>query len=195
MKLLPEAMSKSMLLVKNAPGRLPAVPTLIQQIVLGQVAFFGAYSLVSGPSQQRLAKLLTVTDESALTSLLTFHACPTSVTQLLLGSAALLTLGSFHVNTLGATSFLAVAGMGALGASALVAADIRGNASQTQAGAAGVGAALLTHHVFRTPALFARVTSFPLLIAALGLTYAYKANDKAVLGGMTAGYASFLLLL
>lgn len=56
--------SKSISFVKNLPGANEQVPAALKNLVLGQLAFYGFYSLISGPNQMKMKRYFTVTPSS-----------------------------------------------------------------------------------------------------------------------------------
>ena len=143
----------------------------------------------------KLKRYFTVTPSSGAQSLLTFHFCHTSMLPLLINSFALGTLGVMHCRTAGLSSFMLIFGMGCAAASVAVAIDARSNPKQVQAGSLGASSALLAYHVFRNPSYFALLRVQPMLLTAIALGYGIYNEDVAVVGGLTAGYAAFLLAL
>ena len=195
MNQLPGTVSKSIALVKNLPGAKQEVPQMLRNLVVGQLAFYGMYTLASGPNRMKLKRWFTVSPDSGLQSLATFHLCHTSAVPLFVNVAALSSLGLFHCRTAGVASFLRIFGLGAAAASAAVAIDARSNPAQTQAGSLGCSAALLSYHAFQNPAYFSMLRVSPFTLPAAALAYGIYNNDAAVVGGLTAGYAAFLLVL
>ena len=114
---------------------------------------------------------------------------------LLINSFALGSLGVMHCRTAGLNSFIRIFGIGCAAASLAVAVDARSNPNQVQSGSLGASSALLAYHVFRNPTYFALVRVQPLALAATALAYGIYNEDAAVVGGLTAGYAAFLLAL
>ncbi len=58
-----------------------------------------------------------------------------------------------------------------------------------------MSAALLTYTAFHTPSYLSLLRLSPMTIVGTTLLYGLYSNDKAVLGGLAAGYAAFLLAL
>ena len=162
---------------------------------MGQVTFFGLYTLASGPNQMKMKRWFTVSPDSGVQSLATFHMCHTSFMPLLVNLGALSTIGLYHCRTAGVGSFLRLFGIGAAAASLAVAIDARSNEAQTQAGSLGASSALLSYHVMKNPAFFAMNRVAPMTLPAIALAYGVYNNDAAVVGGLTAGYAAFLMCL
>ena len=162
---------------------------------MGQLAFYGAYQLISGPNRMKLKRYFTVSPESGLQSLATFHLCHTSAWPLAVNLAALSTLGSFIARTQGVNSFVRLFGMGCAGASLAVAMDARSNDKQVQAGSMGASSAMLAYTVFKHPGFFALMKFQPISLVALALTYGIYMDDKAIVGGLSAGYLAFFLAL
>jgi membrane associated rhomboid family serine protease len=168
---------------------------MLQNLIAGQVAFFGIYSLMSGPNQMKLKRYLTVTPSSGFQSLATFHFCHTSVAPLALNVIALASLGVYTCQKSGLGTFIKIFGMGCAAASLAVAMDARSNPNQTQAGSLGASSAFLSYHAFKNPQYFGLVRYTPTTLVALALAYSLYYDDKAVTGGLAAGYAAFLMAL
>ena len=153
MNRLPAGVNQSLAVLKSAP--LPSflktegMPQLIKNIFLGQLAFYATYELISGPNRMKLKRYFTVSPESGLQSLATFHFCHTSPLPLLANMAALGTLGTHVYRTAGCGAFTSVFGLGCLAASLAVAIDARSNPKQVQAGSLGASSALLAYTAFR----------------------------------------------
>ena len=179
----------------HTPARIAGMPPLIRNLMMGQLTFFGAYSIMSGPGRKKMERYFTVTPDSGLQALTTFHLCHTDPVPLAVNMAALGTLGAYHVKQAGAHSFLRVFGLGCAAASLAVAIDARYNPSQTQNGHLGASAALLMHTCFRSPQYFALVKAPPAFIYGAALAYGIYYDDKAILAGLAAGYAAILLAL
>jgi len=135
----------------HLPGKLQGMPQLVQRLFLGQLAFYGFYSLVSGPTQKKLQRYFTVTPDSGMQSLATFHLCHTSAWPLLFNLGVLGTLGSYHCRLHGAGSLMRLMGLSLAAASAAVAIDARSNPEQRQAGGMAASSALLVHTTFTSP--------------------------------------------
>ena len=195
MNQLPGTVSKSIALVKNMPGASQEVPMLIKQMFTAQLAFFGIYTLASGPNQMKLKRYFTVSPDSGMQSLATFHFCHTSALPLLVNLGALTTLGVYTCKTQGVHPFMRLFGLGSIAASLAVAMDARSNEAQTQAGSIGGSSALLSYHVMKNPMYFSMFRVAPLTLPAAALAYGIYNNDAAVVGGLTAGYAAFLMCL
>ena len=197
MNRLPGEVGQSLALFKNLPviSKAQSMPPLVRNLFLGQLAFFGLYSVVSGPSQMKLKRYFTVSPDSGIQSLATFHLCHTSPWALALNLGVLGSLGAYQCKTFGAGSFIRVFGLGCALASVAVASDAMTNPQQVQAGSLGASAALLSYTCFRNPAYFGLIRVQPLTLTALALAYAIYFDDKAVVGGLTAGYAAFFLAL
>ena len=200
MNRLPAGITNSALAsVKSLP--LPAalrtegMPSLLKNLFMGQVAFYGFYQLISGPNRMKLKRYFTVSPESGLQSLATFHFCHTSVWPLLVNLGALSTLGTYIAKTQGTASFVRLFGLGCAGASLAVAVDARSNAKQVQAGSLGASPAMLAYGAFKYPQYFALLKFQPVTFVALALTYGIYMEDKAVVGGIGAGYLAFLMAL
>ena len=87
-------------LIQNMPGvklnLLAKSPSIVSYMIAGNLGFYGLYLLSTGPTGMRLQRRLTVTPESSLTSLATFHMCHTSLTPLLINCGVLATIGMNH---------------------------------------------------------------------------------------------------
>jgi hypothetical protein len=59
----------------------------------------------------------------------------------------------------------------------------------------GLSAALLTYTGFYSPGYLSILRLSPMTIVGATLLYGLYSNDKAVLGGLSAGYVAFLLAL
>ena len=59
----------------------------------------------------------------------------------------------------------------------------------------GLSAALLTDTAFYAPSYLTILRLSPMTIVGSTLLYGLYSNDKAVIGGLSAGYAAFLLAL
>ena len=162
---------------------------------MGQLAFFGIYSLVSGPAQMQMKRKFTVSESSSLQSLLTFHLCHTNPVNLAVNLGFLGTFGAYHYRTMGRRSFITLFAIGSIVASIAVYADARTNSKQVQAGSFGGSMALLTHTAFRNPAYFGLMRIAPLSMVAGAAAYGIYFDDAAIVGGIIGGYSAFLLAL
>ena len=199
MNRLPAGVNQSLSLLKNAPVpsflKTEGMPALVKNLFLGQLAFYATYELVSGPSRMKLKRYFTVTPDSGLQSLATFHFCHTSPLPLLVNLGALGTLGTHVFRTAGAGAFTSVFGLGCAAATLAVAMDARSNSKQVQAGSLGASSALLAYSAFRHPSVFFVMRMQPLTYVAAALAYGIYYDDKAVIGGLGAGYLAFLMAL
>ena len=143
----------------------------------------------------KLKRYFTVSPESGLQSLATFHFCHTSAMPLLVNLAALSTLGTYIAKAQGTASFMRIFGLGCAGASLAVATDARSNNKQVQAGSMGASSAMLTYGAFKYPQYFALLKFQPISFVALALAYGIYVEDKAVVGGIGAGYLAILMAL
>ena len=118
-------------LIQNMPGvklnLFAKSPNIVSYMVAGNLGFYGLYLLSTGPTGMRLQRRLTVTPESSLTSLATFHMCHTSLTPLLINCGVLATIGMNHFKFQGQNSFLRVFGIGCAAASLAVGMSARYN--------------------------------------------------------------------
>ena len=136
MNRLPAGVGQSLQAIKNVPLPIPVpsafrtegMPQLVRNLFFGQLAFFGLYTVSNGPNKMKLKITLTVSPESGLQSLATFHLCHTSALMCALNLGILGTVGSYVCRARGANAFTQILGLGALGATLAVAADARGNA-------------------------------------------------------------------
>ena len=179
----------------HTPARIASMPPIIRTLMMGQLTFFGAYSIMSGPGRKKMERYFTVTPDSGLQALTTFHLCHTDPVPLAFNMAALGTLGAYHVKKAGAHSFLRLFGLGCAAATLAVAIDARSNPNQTQNGHLGASAALLAHTCFKYPQFFALYKMTPMFICAAALGYGIYYDDKAIVAGLTAGYAAILMAL
>ena len=125
----------------------------------------------------------------------TFHFCHTSAVPLVFNLAVLSSLGKYIYKVKGHRSFVSLLAMGCAGASLAVATDISHNRNQVQAGGLGASAAMLAYGGFATPQYFALFRYMPLTYMGAALAYGVYFDDKAVVGGLAAGYAAFMLAL
>ena len=100
------------------------------------------------------------------------------------------TVGRQLIHGRGQTNFLRLFAVTAAGSSVFAAADVYKNQTKSYAGGLGVSAGLLTYSAFAHPALFT-----PISLVGAAVLYGFYADDKAILGGVSAGYAAFLLAL
>ena len=100
---------------------------MIKNLFLGQVAFYATYQAISGPSKMKLKRYFTVSPDSGLQSLATFHFCHTQALPLLLNLGMLGTVGAHIARASGASTFLRVFGLSCAAASLAVAVDARSN--------------------------------------------------------------------
>ena len=179
----------------HTPARIASMPPIIRTLMMGQLTFFGAYSIMSGPGRKKMERYFTVTPDSGVQALTTFHLCHTDPVPLAFNMVALGTMGAYHVKKAGAHSFLRLFGLGCAAATLAVAIDARSNSNQTQTGHLGASAALLAHTCLRYPQFFALYKMTPLFICAGALGYGIYYDDKAIVAGLTAGYAAILMAL
>ena len=71
---------------------------------------------------------------------------------------------------------------------------MRNNAAQVQAGGMAGSAGLIAYHALRNPGWF-KFGIAPTLALGAMLFYGMGYDDKAALGGVSAGYLAFLLAL
>lgn len=81
-------------------------------------------------------------------------------------------------------------GVTAAGSSLFAAVDVRKNQTKSYAGGLGVSAGLLTYSAFAHPTLLT-----PISLVGAAVLYGFYTDDRAILGGVSAGYAAFLLAL
>uniref|UniRef100_A0A7S3MLQ0 Peptidase S54 rhomboid domain-containing protein n=1 Tax=Favella ehrenbergii TaxID=182087 RepID=A0A7S3MLQ0_9SPIT len=199
MNRLPASVGQSLQVLKGMPlppaFRTENMPMLVRNLFLGQLGFFGLYSLVSGPNRMKLKRYFTVSPESGLQSLATFHLCHTGAISCAFNLGILGSIGSAICRQRGAGALTTLLGLGAAGASIAVAMDARSNPAQVQAGSMGLSAAMLTYAAFKMPGYFALVRFQPMTFVAAAIAYGMMYDDKAAIGGITAGYLAFLLAL
>lgn len=143
----------------------------------------------------KLKRYFTVSPDSGLQTLATFHMCHTSALPLLVNLGMMGSLGSYLCKTRGTGAFTQLLAMGAIGATLAVTADARSNPDQVQAGSLGLSATMITYAAFRAPGYFAMWRFSPLTMVAATLGYGMMYDDKAIVGGVAAGYAAFLMAL
>ena len=73
--------------------------------------------------------------------------------------------------------------------------EVRNNQEKSYVGGLGVSAGLLTYAAFLNPGYFRFIKLSPITILAASLLYGFYNEDRSVLGGVSAGYAAFLLAL
>lgn len=132
MNRLPAGVGSSLSVFKNSlpiPAALKTegMPTLVKNLFLGQIAFFGAYTLVSGPNRMKLKRYFTVSPDSGLQTLGTFHMCHTSAIPLILNLGMMGSLGTYLCKNVGVGPFTQLLALGAVGATLAVAMDARSN--------------------------------------------------------------------
>jgi len=181
-------------LIRNLPAA-TARPALIKQLVTANVAAYAYYSYASGAGKIRYRNFWTLQPESGPQCLFTFHFCHTNLAPLLFNVGLLATLGSHHVARHGVNHFAKIFGISAAGAALFAGYDMRTNAKQTQAGGLGVSAGFLTYYIMRDPSALKYLRFTPLSILAAMTFYGVYYDDKAVLGGLAAGYGAFLAAL
>lgn len=116
--------------IMSAHLPMKCVPQFVQRLFLGQLAFFAFYNLVSGPTQMKLQRYFTVTPQSGMQSLATFHLCHTKAVPLIFNLGVLGTIGSYHCRVHGAASLMKLLGLSFAAASVAVAIDARSNPDQ-----------------------------------------------------------------
>ena len=186
-------LGSSIHLVKALPAAYER-PLLIKQLLTANLAFFGIYHLSCGSQKLRMRRTVCLEPESGITSLATFHFCHTNIVPLLFNCGVLATLGSSHLVHMGASHFASVY-FGSCAAGAVFAAwDMRSNPNQTQAGGMAGSAGLIAYHAMRNKHWF-RAGFTPMMALGGMLLYGMVYDDKAALGGTSAGFAAFLLAL
>lgn len=100
------------------------------------------------------------------------------------------TVGRQLLHGRGQTNFLRLLGVSAAGSSLFAAVDVHKNQTKSYAGGLGVSAGLLTYSAFAHPTLFT-----PISLIGAAVLYGFYTDDRAILGGVSAGYAAFLLAL
>ena len=96
----------------------------------------------------KLQRTFTVTPDSGMQALGTFHLCHTKVLPLLLNLGVLGTLGTYHCRVNGAGSLMRLMGLSFAAASVAVAIDARNNPEQKQAGSIAASAGILAYSTF-----------------------------------------------
>ena len=124
---------------------------MVKQMVLLNVGLFAGYKLMSGPMGLLYKKHLTLDANSSVLSPFLCHFGHTPTSQLLINSAALWTLGHYHVTKFGCARFAALLGVSYAAATVLGVAHVRGNAEATIAGGMAGTAGLITYNVFANP--------------------------------------------
>ena len=200
MNRLPAGVGQGLSVLKSsmplpASFKTEGMPALVKNIFLGQATFFGAYCMMSGPNKMKLKRYFTVSPDSGLQTLATFHMCHTSALPLLINLGMMGSLGAHLCRTRGASAFTQLLAVGAVGATLAVAVDARSNPDQVQAGSLGLSATMLTYAALRSPSYFAMWRFSPVTWVAASLAYGLFYDDKAVVGGIAAGYAAFLMAL
>lgn len=183
-----QAVVKNLPIVAERPG-------LIQKLIAANVAFYGAYQFVTGPTRVRLSREFTLQPESGIQAAFTYHFAHTSLAPMLFNSFVLATVGSQMFAAHGCASFTRVLLAGAAGASLFALADMRSNPNQVQAGGLGLSAALISYSAFKAPHFLSLLRFNPTFLVPAFIAYSLMYNDKSVLGGTCAGYAAFLLAL
>ena len=168
---------------------------MIKQLVGLNVGFFAGYTLMTGPMGLIYKKYFTLDGNSSILSLPLCHFGHTSAISLLINSAALWTLGHWHVTKYGCTHFMTVVGLSCLLATALGAVEVRGDAQQQIAGGMAGTAGLISYSVFANPNWLMFKGMNPFIWLSLLTLYGAYGKDKAVVGGVAGGYLAFLLAL
>ena len=101
--------------------------SIVNYIIGANVGIFGLYMFSSGPTGLRMQRQFTVTPDSGIQSLLTFHMVHTEPLPLLFNCGILATVGAYHRKAFGYNSFLRLFGVGAAAASLAVAIGARYN--------------------------------------------------------------------
>ena len=167
-------------------------------MIAGNIGMFALYLIGSGPASLTLQRTLTVTPDSGVHSVFTFHALHTSPVPLLVNCGLLATLGAYHCSTYGRASFLRLFGVGCGAASLAVLLSARNDVNQTYAGHLGASAALLSYHAFKSTSAFRLIPWWcrsPVGLVGLAMMYGLVYDDRAVLAGISAGYLAFLAAL
>ena len=140
-------------------------------------------------------KYFTLDANSSILSVASCHVGHTSAVSLFINSAALWTLGHYHITKYGCARFMTVFGLSCALATTLGVVDVRQNAHQVIAGGMAGTAGLITYNAFANPHWFkfARIT--PMAWLALLTFYGGYCGDKAAVGGIAGGYLAFLLAL
>ena len=159
------------------------------------LGLYGFYCLAPGPISIAYKQYMTLDANSSVISPLTCHLGHTSIGNLVLNTAALWTIGNYHMKKYGMGKFMLVGGMGAALATAIGVAQVTQKPEQTVSGCGGITTALLTYNLLKNPAWFAPLRVNPLFILA-GLVYCGASRSAAdVCGGLGGGYLAFILAL
>mgnify|MGYP006116400649 CR=1 FL=1 len=94
-------------------------------MVMLNVGLYGAYFLMSGPLGLMYKKYMTLDANSSIISPATCHFGHTSAVSLFINSAALWTLGHYHVTKYGCMRFVSVFGLSCAIATALGVVEVR----------------------------------------------------------------------
>ena len=134
MNRLPAGVGSGLAVLKSsvpvpAALRTEGMPTLVKNLFLGQLAFFGAYCALPGPTRMKLKRYFTVSPDSGLQSVATFHLCHTSAIPLAINLGLMGSLGAHLCRAQGAAGFTRLLALGAIGGSLAVALDARSNSS------------------------------------------------------------------
>lgn len=179
-------------LLTSGPGS-----QLPKTFLYANLGLYAAYTLSSGPLKLKYEKYLTMQSGSLPTALIFSHFCNTNPFATLFNCGVLGTIGMNIAQCHGASTFLKVVAL-SIGASTLLSlAQMRHDSSKSYSGGAGISAGLITYTAFANPQLLA-IRGFPLpptAYFAAALFYGLYSNNSAVIGGVGAGYAAFLLVL
>lgn len=172
-----------------------ATSPIVGLMIGTNVAFFGLYSVSSGPMKLKLQNVFTMQPSSLPTSLVFTHFANTNIYSLLFNSGVLATIGSQLLFANGPSAFLRVFMISAGASSVFAAAQMRHKPTKSYAGGIGVSAGLITYTAFSAPHLLRMFRLSPMALVAATMLYGIVNEETAVLGSMSAGYAAFLLAL
>ena len=121
-----------------------------------------------------------------------FHLANFSLPWLLFNSGVMYTVGNYHVTKYGKSHFLRLLGLSALGGSLAAAYAVHNDRNFTASSSIALTGGLLGYNIFKNPQWFRYgLRAFPLLF--LFTLYSAFYNDRAALGGLSAGYLFFVL--
>ena len=110
-------------------------------------------------------------------------------------TATLATLGRYHARAFGVNKFAMVYGAGVVGAAASTVLNLRTDSGAAKSGGLGPASALIAYNLFKNPAWFRNFKySSPALMFGLLILFALYQDDKAMVGGISAGYLALFAL-
>ena len=173
--------------------------TLPRPLALGCMLIGGGYALhklIPGPVAQAIESNFTVTRNGNPLSLGTYHFVHTDILSVAVNLFVLTTFGRYHFVKMGATSFLTLAGVGAVAGSLATGKAVSQDPTYRAAGGCAISGAVLTYHAFKSPVLFNSIKYarfLPLGWVGLAALYGIKYNDQGLVAGVAAGYLTFAL--